>query len=268
MSVTRLLSNSGLLRLTGNRFVQKLLYRTVVECQTLMGIGAGTNVATSAEEAVIRRLRQDYAPPYCIFDVGANRGEFVDLVLAMGIEVNIHCFEPLRPVFDRLSGRPRPSTVTLNNVALGKSTGEALLYYDKPDTEGASLTKRNLDHLGRSFGREEMVQVDTVDNYCRTQGIAKIHLLKLDVEGHELDVLLGATDMFAKQAVEMVQFEFGGTNVDTRVFLRDFWHFFAGQKMSLLRVTPSGYLFPVAHYRELEEQFRTTNFVAIRPKSA
>ena len=75
--------------------------------------------------------------------------------------------------------------------------------------------------------------------------------------------MAGAKEMFARKAVDMVTFEFGGCNIDTRSFFQDFWYFFREAKMNLFRITPSGYLYPITSYRETDEQFRTTNFVAL-----
>lgn len=44
------------------------------------------------------------------------------------------------------------------------------------------------------------------------------------VEGHELDVLAGAEE--ALKSVQLVQFEFGGCNIDTRTYFQDFFYFF------------------------------------------
>ena len=48
---------------------------------------------------------------------------------------------------------------------------------------------------------------------------SKIDLLKLDVEGHEL-YLLSAKKFISK--ISVIQFEFGGCNIDTRTYFRDF----------------------------------------------
>jgi hypothetical protein len=90
-----------------------------------------------------------------------------------------------------------------------------------------------------------------------------IHLLKADIEGHEMDLLLGARRMFEKRAIRMATFEFGGCNIDTRTFYKDFFYFFRDNGMDLYRITPSGYLHPLPDYREIDEQYRTTNFAAI-----
>lgn len=62
----------------------------------------------------------------------------------------------------------------------------------------------------------------------------------------------------------MVLFEFGGCNIDTRRFFRDYWHFFENTTMEIFRTTPSGYLIKIEKYKEDYEQFCYSNFVAKR----
>ncbi len=111
--------------------------------------------------------------------------------------------------------------------------------------------------------REE-VRLSTIDEYCSSRGIEYIDLLKIDVEGHELDVLHGAGRMFAAGAIGMAAFEFGGCNIDTRTFFIDFYEFFRERGMRVARVAPSGYLYEIAGYTESLEQFRTSNFVCYK----
>jgi hypothetical protein len=127
----------------------------------------------------------------------------------------------------------------------------------------AYLTKRRLDHFGIYFNKSEKVEINTIDNYCSENAINHIHLLKLDIEGHELDALDGARKMFDKNSIDIVTFEFGGCNIDTRTFFQDFWYFFSGINMKIFRITPSGYFYPIESYKEIYEQFRTTNFIAM-----
>ena len=46
-------------------------------------------------------------------------------------------------------------------------------------------------------------------------------------------------------------------------FIRDFYYFFKEYNMTLFRITPSGYLFPMRSYKEIDEQFRTVNYLAV-----
>ena len=45
-----------------------------------IGIGSGGGVESSGEDGVFALLKQ-LKPPYCIFDVGANKGKYVDLII-------------------------------------------------------------------------------------------------------------------------------------------------------------------------------------------
>ena len=61
------------------------------------------------------------------------------------------------------------------------------------------------------------------------------------------------------------QFEFGGTNIDTRTYFRDFWYFFKECGFILYRITPLGAEL-IRTYRESDEYFMTTNFIAVKRK--
>jgi len=252
---------------TGNNFGQRLLEGLARKSHYYMGIGSGAGTGSSGERDVLRMLRRRQAPPYVIFDVGANRGQYLQLVLKElgGQELAIHSFEPCATAFAMLSASAAgDERVRVNQLALSRERGEAAMYYNKPGSVLASLTKRKLDYLQIDFSHSEMVRVETMANYCAEREITKIDLLKVDVEGHEMDVLAGAAEMFARQAIAAVTFEFGGCNIDTRTFFRDFFDFFTSHGMTVFRITPSGFLQAINKYNERLEQFRTTNFIAVQ----
>lgn len=82
----------------------------------------------------------------------------------------------------------------------------------------------------------------------------------------KLDVLDGAKVMFANKAIDMVTFEFGGCNIDTRTFFQDFWYFFSKNDMAIYRILPNATLYHIDSCRETDEQFITTNYIAITKK--
>lgn len=266
MSQLKKLLIKVLRNISGNRFAQELLLKNVDISQNLMGIGSGTGVSSSGEWAIFKILSEKHEPPYCIFDVGANKGQFLELTLKM-ISTNnfsIHCFEPGAKTFKTLSDTTIDNRIILNNIGIGKERGQMTLHYDTPGSGLASLTKRKLEHFNIDFNESETVQIETIDNYCKDNKVDRINLLKIDIEGHELDALSGAKDMFTKDAIDIVTFEFGGCNIDTRTSFRDFWHFFNNVNMKLYRITSSGYLNLIDTYKEIDEQYRTTNYIAIK----
>ena len=79
------------------------------------------------------------------------------------------------------------------------------------------------------------------------------------MEGHELAVFKGMEKILAgRTPPKVIQFEFGGCNIDTRTYFRDFFLMF-NNKYEIHRQTPFG-LTAIEQYRETDECFRTTNF--------
>jgi FkbM family methyltransferase len=249
----------------GNRVGQAVLESIVRKCFRYMGIGTGDDVFTSGESGVIKKVLELKTPPYCIFDAGSHQGQYLGVLLSIlgGEDFTIHCFEPSPRLFGTLSAKTvGDRRVVLNNFGLGKITGQAELFFNSAEA-GGTLTRRHLEHIGIDHWQSERVMIDTVDGYCAEHGVDYIHLLKADIEGHEMDLLLGARQMFEKRAIRMATFEFGGCNIDTRTFYKDFFYFFKDNGMDVYRITPAGYLHPLPDYREIDEQYRTTNFAAI-----
>ena len=257
--------NKLLASLYGNKLGQNMLESIVRKCHRYLGIGTGDDVYFSGERYVIKKMKDLNISPFTIFDVGSHRGQYLDVVLSVmkQTDFRIHCFEPSKRLFSSLSERAgNDGRVVVNNIGLGKQTSQMELYYDAEDT-GGSLTKRKLDHIGITDWLSETVSISTIDEYCTKNKISFIHLLKADIEGHEMDLFEGASGMFRNKAIKVVTFEFGGCNIDTKTYFRDYFYFFNDLKMDLYRITPSGYLFPLSNYREIDEQFRTSNFAAI-----
>ena len=260
-----------LYRVCSNRPAQRALQTVATVSELLMGIGSAGDAASSGEENVLRRLRERCAQKCVVIDAGANQGQFLGVTLQVfaGRPIEVHAFEPSLSTYDTLEQKYQAAPgVFLNRMALGAAAGSAQLYSDRPGSGMASMTQRRLDHFGLQQSLVEQVELGTLDAYCAARGLDEIALLKLDVEGHELDVLRGATVQLQRGAIKRVLFEFGGCNIDTRTYFQDFYYLFRGLDMALYRLTPGGYLAPVPDYRELYEKFRTTMFVALRSDGA
>ena len=63
--------------------------------------------------------------------------------------------------------------------------------------------------------------------------------------------------------IRACSFEFGGCNLDSRTFLRDYFEFFSDHGMKLFRITPAATLVSLPLYRENLERFITTNYLAV-----
>ena len=258
---------SRLARSEGGR---RLLERAIDSAQRSMGIGSGADVDSSGERIVLDLLRRSSGSirPLCILDVGSNQGQFLKLLLSELYEIphQIHCFEPSPSTFAILQANAtEQANVTFNMFGLGIASGEFALFSDSTGSGLASLSKRRLDHFNIEFNHCEQIEIRTLDSYCYEKDIGNIDLLKIDVEGHELEVLNGGVRMFSERRIHMLTFEFGGCNIDSRTFFQDFYYFLNSHGMSsIFRIMPSGGLHKITSYNEELEQFRTTNFIALR----
>ena len=69
---------------------------------------------------------------------------------------------------------------------------------------------------------------------------------------------------FARGAIKACAFEFGGCNIDTRTYLRDFWFFLTERNYQIATINPLGAPHPIPRYHEGLEHFTATNYVAWR----
>jgi FkbM family methyltransferase len=163
-----------------------------------------------------------------VFDVGANIGDWAQTALSVNPFINLHCFEPSRYTFDILQSKQLPSNVSCRCLGLGEASGELDLHIAGNGVGTNSLYARKGVFDSPTMGTEK-VSIETVDNYCDANEIKRIDFMKVDVEGHELAVFKGMKNLLAQRGIEVIQFEYGGTNLDARVYLGDIWDFFGSE---------------------------------------
>jgi FkbM family methyltransferase len=147
-------------------------------------------------------------------DVGANTGQTCDQILAYFPKARIHAFEPISATFAELKqnvgDRPRVST---HQVAMGRQPGSLRIQL-QGDSQLNSLLYASQPGLADT-GKFEEVKVDTIDNFVRAHRIAMVDLLKVDAQGTDLDVLIGAEQMIKSHRVRFVLCEVGLQPDDT-----------------------------------------------------
>lgn len=155
------------------------------------------------------------------FDVGANVGLLTLLFSHLvGTAGAVHAFEAAPEVFARLRSASEAvgaENVRLNHAAVNEHGGEVELNIYPPERlSWNTLADRPLEAGGvdvRPVARLAVPSL-TLDSYCREREIERIDLLKVDVEGAELQVLRGAGRLFGERRVASCVFEFGRTTFD------------------------------------------------------
>lgn len=133
--------------------------------------------------------------PVTIVDVGARWG-FNPEWEVFGKCLRVYCFEPDEEECRRLNASAGKN-VTYIPCALGRQEGEATLYETRLSAS-SGLYKTNMDYFSRLLNRENgitvaerTIRLQTLAGALRQFGVRAIDFIKLDVEGAELDVLMG-----------------------------------------------------------------------------
>ncbi|MDO1448845.1 FkbM family methyltransferase [Rhodocytophaga aerolata] len=229
-----------------------------------MNYGGGGDIMLSGEKFVLEYLQKTLSQKQCItvFDVGANIGTFTREVLAtLGEKAQVYCFEPSAYTFKILSKNigscPK---VKLFNIGLGSTNTDKLLFYNDKGSILASMYERDLSKYNVTLDKQEIVTLEELDSFCNNNKIYNIDFLKLDVEGFEFEVLKGSKSMIANRKIDRIQFEFGGTQIDSRTFFRDFF-LLLSPSYNIYRILKDG-LYLIDRYTESLEIFLTSNFLA------
>jgi len=134
----------------------------------------------------------------CFVDVGANTGLYALLAAAVR-PILVHAFEPLETLAQILERNVRlnpalMSRILLHRVALSNVTGEAD-FFETINPQGLLTTSSGLNEaFSRQCGetRVHKTPTMTMDDFCARQELGDIALIKIDVEGFEREVFLGA----------------------------------------------------------------------------
>lgn len=136
-----------------------------------------------------------------IIDGGANIGQFARAVSMRFPHAKIISFEPLPDVADQLKANLTDlgGRVVLHNFALGQTDGEAILHRCSSSQSSSilSLDTQSKDSLESGVREiaEIKVQVRCLDSVFRGAMPEQPFLLKLDLQGYELEALKGATEL-------------------------------------------------------------------------
>lgn len=141
-----------------------------------------------------------------VLDVGANTGQFKNELRAAGFNGHIISFEPTQKAFHELQHKARHDAFwEVEHVGLGQKN-ETRPVSLPLDSRLTSLLVPVRDH---KFVGNEIVQIQRLDNWLSSR---KIHLtnacLKLDVQGFELEVLIGAGNYLERFGSIIIELSF------------------------------------------------------------
>jgi FkbM family methyltransferase len=127
-----------------------------------------------------------------LFDVGANVGQTLGHMLRYAPGAEIHSFEPTDGAYATLSAKfGGRRNVHLQKMALGSAPGTMALQVRTNSELNTLVPADDAD------GKTQPTEVSTVDEMVARNGISHLDVLKLDVQGWEMEVVRGASRLIA-----------------------------------------------------------------------
>ena len=245
----------------GKSYTQPLFEKLHKVGQYGMNIGGSSNLRKNGEIKALFYVRERLKKSPVVFDVGANVGGYIEALLNVFDKIEIHAFEPVYVNFQELSDKyANNPQVNLIQKGIGDQNAAHTIYLNPELGSMASIYDRRLEHHHLEINATESIEVITIDKYCENNRLENTDFLKLDIEGHELAALKGAKNLLREGKIRFIQFEFGGTNIDSKTYFQDFWYLLHDQ-YKIYRILKNG-LREINTYNETNEIFGYTNYLA------
>jgi FkbM family methyltransferase len=212
---------------------------------------------SNGERFVLETLAKRQAS--CIFDVGANVGDWALLAHQTFPSATIHCFEIMRSTYETLKEQTKSAgNIIANNFGLSDRAGEVgLKYYPEFNAITSIVDFPHPCNYVRTTG-----SVTCGDSYMQQHGITHVDFMKLDVEGVEDRVLQGFANALQGRMIDVIQFEYGQVNILTKFLLYDFYALFRKHGYRVGKIYPN-----YVDFREYlfdHENFLGPNYLAVR----
>ena len=130
-----------------------------------------------------------------VFDVGANTGVYSLISKTIKAETSVHAFEPIPVIYQKLKHNFDLNKFNIqgHELAVSDKTGTTFIYgLDTEHQYSASITNNN------NYKKGTEISTIALDDFIQKNSINKVDLIKIDVEGHEPEVLQGFSNGLVK----------------------------------------------------------------------
>ncbi len=201
-------------------FVRKVLF--------ILGLDITPN--QKMDRLTYRIFRRYLRPDSVAVDIGCHKGEVLEWIFRFAPRGMHFAFEPLPPLFRRLQNRFAGMNCHFFSIALSDHSGEADFVYVPEAPAYSGLKERDYD--GKKVRPQTIrVQVKPLDEVIPETVL--VDLIKIDVEGAEMQVLRGA-EKTIRRSRPLIIFEFGrGASDHYGTTPAEIFQFFTGLGMSV-----------------------------------
>lgn len=220
----------------------------------------------TGEKNFIRKLK-NYKPKLCL-DIGANVGNYSKMLLDH-TNSKVIAFEPNKFSYQILKKleKGNKNRFKCYNLALSDKNKSGHLFYGTKTSELASMME-NVNQLKFTRGaniNKMKIKLSTLDTiYKKNKNYFKgLDFIKIDTEGHEIEVLRGAKYLLKKLNPKFLQIEFNIHQLLKNVTILDYQKFL--KNYNSYRLLPfGGQLLPINYLKPEDNIFHLSNILFVR----
>ncbi|MDB4081871.1 FkbM family methyltransferase [Candidatus Pelagibacter sp.] len=149
----------------------------------------------------LEKLVKDIEVPETIIDIGSNKGQFILLMEKIFPNKIVYSFEPIIEMLKKQKKFYKyKKNITFHNLALGSSicSKEFLITSRMDSSSFLKVVSNTNKSKNYSVIEKRDIKVSTLDEIFLNEKISHPILIKMDVQGYELEVLKGANDLLKK----------------------------------------------------------------------
>ena len=185
-------------------FIHKLKKFTKLIKSQIWRKGLLNNIAANTElENLIKDLNFE-----TILDIGSNKGQFILLVENLFKNKIIFSFEPIKEILEKQKEFFKyKNNIFFFNIALGEKSKKKIFYITnrKDSSSFLKFNKNNIKNSNYNINEERAVEIKALDEVIQFDKLVTPILLKIDVQGYELNVLKGCSNLLKKTTYIIVE---------------------------------------------------------------
>lgn len=192
----------------------------------------------------------------CVFDVGANYGEWSRIAMDLLPQAHIYAFEMIPEFQEAVRSLEQGGRLTMLPFGLSDQQAEREVF--RVGGGGKMIP----NPFSKKKPEPVRALLTTADEVMREHALTNVEMVKIDTDGHEIAVLAGMAHTLATRPPSIIQFEYSRYTLLHRYYLKDAYDLLGSHGYKIGRLLPKGVAF--AKYKWLDEDFRSSNFVAAR----
>lgn len=149
----------------------------------------------------LENLIKNIEEPETVIDIGSNKGQFILLIENIFPGKKIHSFEPIVELINKQKNFFKyKKNIHFYNIALGSiSKFEKFLITNRTDSSSFLEIEKKKNYSNYySVKEKRKIKIETLDRIFYKKRIAYPILIKIDVQGFELEVLKGSRKLLKK----------------------------------------------------------------------